>query len=234
MVIEDIMFNGGAGRLEGKLFLSQDPTNPAALILHPHPLHGNMNNKVVYKMFHTFVQNDCTVMRFNFRGVGKSEGQYDSGIGEMLDAALALDYLINKAPEASNYWVCGFSFGAWIALQILMRRPETKKFIIVAPPASSHDFSFIACPAEGLFIHGTKDEIVEETAAYELYTKLNKQRGSDVTYMPVDADHFFTDKLEEIEEIMHSYIQQSVNNAEQPIFKVRRDRKRRNKVLMEE
>lgn len=236
MAVRELMFNGAAGRLEGKVRISSDPGATAVLILHPHPLHGGtMNNKVVYRMFHSFVKLDCTVMRFNFRGVGNSEGKYDGGVGEMVDASLALDKLISLAPEAQNYWVCGFSFGAWIALQIIMRRPEVSKFIVAAPPAHNYDFSFFACHAEGLVVHGTKDTLVPEDKVYELYEKLNKQHDSQIDYAPINgADHFFTGQLDQLEEVVENYISNQLNNIiQQPVVKTRRDRRRRHKEAVE-
>ena len=73
-----------------------------------------------------------TVLRFNFRGVGRSQGEYDQGVGELSDAASALDYLQSMNPNAKHCWVAGFSFGAWIGMQLLMRRPEITGFISVA------------------------------------------------------------------------------------------------------
>ncbi len=236
MSVSELMFNGAAGRLEGKVHVATEAGAPAVLILHPHPLHGgNMNNKVVYRMFHTFVDQGCTVLRFNFRGVGNSEGKYDGGVGEMVDASIALDRLIAIAPEAQSYWVCGFSFGAWIALQIVMRRPEVSKFIVVAPPAHSYDFSFFACHAEGLFVQGTKDGIVAEEKVYELYEKINKQHDSQIEYIPINgADHFFTGQLDQLAEVMESYISAQLHTmAQQPITRTRRDRRRRPKELVE-
>ena len=139
------------------------------------------------------VKNHFSVLRFNFRGVGKSLGTFDHGQGELIDAATALDWLQSKNPEASSYWVIGFSFGAWITMQLLMRRPEIDAFIIIAPPASSYDFNFLSpCPAPGLIIQGTDDDISKESDSYKLYEKLSKQRDSKMEYSMIEnADHFF-------------------------------------------
>ena len=101
------------------------------------------------------------LLRFNFRGVGRSQGTYDRGEGELSDAASALDWLQTFNPNASACWIAGHSFGAWIGMQLLMRRPEIDGFISVAPPANLFDFSFLApCPSSGLIVHGNKDELV--------------------------------------------------------------------------
>ncbi|MBS0236600.1 MAG: alpha/beta hydrolase [Proteobacteria bacterium] len=233
--MKDVMLNGAGGRIEGKLHMSSDPSAPAALILHPHPLHGGtMNNKVVYRLFHCFVKNDCTVLRYNSRGVGKSQGKYDSGVGERVDASLLLDDLVALAPEAQNYWICGFSFGAWIAMEIVMRRPEIGNFIAIAPPAHNHDFSFFSCHAEGLIIQGTEDQIVPEEKVYDLYEKISKQHDSHIEYVPMKADHFFLDQIDQLGEVVDSYIATQVSHgAVQPIARNRRDRKRRVKEIIE-
>lgn len=227
--MREIMFNGAVGKIEGKYFHSDENNAPTALVLHPHPLHGGtMNNKVVYNVFHTLVNNKFSVLRFNFRGVGKSNGVFDHGVGELLDAATALDWLQAHNPGASSYWVAGFSFGAWIAMQLLMRRPEVNGFIALSPPADAYDFNFLSpCPAPGIIVQGTADEIVSESSVFNLYEKLSKQRNSDVEYMPIyDADHFFKGKLDELNNIIDSYLRPKINLH--PVQKkMKRDRRRR-------
>ena len=81
----DITFQGPEGRIEGKYFQAADPTAPIALVMHPHPQHGGtMNNKVTYRMFESFARCGFSVLRFNFRGVGNSEGIFDNGVGEII------------------------------------------------------------------------------------------------------------------------------------------------------
>jgi hypothetical protein len=139
-------------------------------------------------------------MRFNFRGVGKSQGEYDKGEGELADAAAALDWLQQQNPDASRTVVAGFSFGAWIGMQLLMRRPEIGRFISVAPPANKYDFSFLApCPSSGMIITGNRDSIVPEPAVKGLVTKLAKQKDLQIDYRVVEGvDHFFTGRLDDL------------------------------------
>ncbi len=170
----EVLINGPEGRLEGRYHHAKTPSAPIALLLHPHPQHGGtMNNKVVYTLFQLFVQQGFSVLRFNFRGVGRSQGSFDRGEGELSDAAAALDWLQTYNPNASACWVAGFSFGAWIGMQLLMRRPEIASFVSVAPPASMYDFSFLApCPVSGLVVQGDRDEVVAEAAVGKLVHKL--------------------------------------------------------------
>jgi len=227
--MREVMFNGPSGKIEGKYFHSEEMNAPAALILHPHPLHGGtMNNKVVYNAFHTFVNHKFSILRFNFRGVGKSYGSFDHGVGELLDAATALDWLQAHNPGASNYWVIGFSFGAWIAMQLLMRRPDLSSFVIISPPAHSYDFNFLSpCPVPGLIIQGTDDKIVPESSVINLYEKLRKQKNSDIEYASIyGADHFFKDQMEELSSAISEYIVPRIIMQQMP-KKVKRDRRRR-------
>ena len=195
----DVIFNGPEGRLEGRYQHSKRPNAPIALMLHPHPQYGGtMNNKVVYTLFHAFVRQGFSVLRFNFRGVGRSQGVFDRGEGELSDAAAALDWLQTYNENAEGCWIAGFSFGAWIGMQLLMRRPEISGFISVAPPANMHDFSFLApCPSSGLIIHGSEDKVAPPKDVQGLVDKLHTQKGILITQKTIEgANHFFTDHMD--------------------------------------
>lgn len=205
----EVIFNGAAGRLEGRYHQSSNDQAPIALILHPHPqFGGTMNNKVVYALYRAFSEQGYNTLRFNFRGVGRSEGSYDHGEGELNDAASALDWLQSVNPHASRCVVAGFSFGAWIAMQLLMRRPELDSFVAVSPSADRYDFSFLApCPVPGMIVQGLKDDIVPHTYVGKLAEKLQQQRGIKIDYCLIpDADHFFTGKLPELCRYVEGYL----------------------------
>ncbi|MEX1146823.1 MAG: alpha/beta hydrolase [Sphingomonadales bacterium] len=205
----DVIFKGPDGRLEGRYQPGKGNNAPIALILHPHPQHGGtMNNKLVYYLYQSFARRGFSVLRFNFRGVGRSQGVFDDGIGELNDAATALDWLQSFNTDASECWVAGFSFGAWIAMQLLMRRPEIRGFISVAPPANLYDFTFLApCPSSGLILHGIADDIVPESAGRELADKLKRQKNIEIDYRSVEgANHFFENKLEDFVGIIDDYL----------------------------
>ena len=111
--IKEVFIPGPAGRMEAKYYKSNKITSPIALVLQPHPQYGGtMNNKVVVDTFHAFMDNDFSVCRVNFRGVGKSDGEFDNGQGELADAAAALDWLERENFDNSQCWVSGFSFGS--------------------------------------------------------------------------------------------------------------------------
>jgi alpha/beta superfamily hydrolase len=140
--------------------------------------------------------------------VGRSQGSYDRGEGELTDAAAALDWLQTYNPNASSCWIAGYSFGAWIGMQLLMRRPEISRFISVAPPANIFDFSFLApCPASGVIIHGGRDELVTFEAVKKLADKLNAQRNINVELKVIaEANHSFQSSYEDLAPIVDGYI----------------------------
>jgi alpha/beta superfamily hydrolase len=134
----EIIFTGSAGRIEGRYHPSKVKNAPIAIVLHPHPqFGGTMNHQIIYQLYYAFVHRHFSVLRFNFRGVGRSQGSFDHGQGELSDAASALDWAQSINPEARSCWIAGFSFGAWIGMQLLMRRPEIEGFISIAPPPTS-------------------------------------------------------------------------------------------------
>ena len=156
-----------------------------------------------------------SVLRFNFRGVGRSQGSFDHGTGELSDAASALDWAQTINPEARACWVAGFSFGAWIGMQLLMRRPEVEGFISIAPPANLYDFSFLApCPSSGLIVHGEKDAVVPPKDVNTLVEKLKTQKGIVIDQQIIPgANHFFDGKLEPLMETVTGYLDMRLANV---------------------
>ncbi len=103
-----------------------------------------MNNQIVYQLFYMFQKRGFTTLRFNFRSIGRSQGEFDHGAGELSDAASALDWVQSLHPDSKSCWVAGYSFGSWIGMQLLMRRPEIEGFMSIAPQPNTYDFSFLA------------------------------------------------------------------------------------------
>ena len=200
---------GPAGRLEAKYYKSKKKTSPIALILHPHPQYGGtMNNKIVVDTFNVFLENEFSVCRVNFRGVGKSDGEFNNGQGELADAAAALDWIERENFDNSQCWISGFSFGSLIAMQLLMRRPEINRFIIISPQPNVYDFSFLSpCPTSGLVIHGKKDELVSSSSIGELKNRLDNQKGINVQFDQItDANHFFSKSEDVLKNPIEKYI----------------------------
>ena len=205
----DVIINGPEGRIEGKYHHSTSNNPNIALVLHPHPLYGGtMNNKVVYTLYHCFAALGFSVLRINFRGVGKSQGKFDEGVGELTDSACAFDWLQQHNSMIKSTWIAGFSFGSWVSSQLLMRRPEIKHFIAVSPPVAKYDFSFLSpCPTSGLVLQGNQDSIVKENDVENFIKTLLVQKCVKVEYSMLDgADHFFREKMDDFREEVNMYI----------------------------
>ena len=205
----EVIFNGPAGRIEGRYHPSKTKGAPIAIVLHPHPqFGGTMNNKIVYDLFYSFVERGFSALRFNFRGVGRSQGSFDHGAGDLSDSAAALDWVQAVTPDAKSCWIAGVSFGAWIGMQLLMRRPEIEGFISVAPPANRFDFSFLApCPSSGLIVHGDADRVAPLKDVETLVSKLKTQRGIIIEQNVIEgANHFFDGKTDELIAACSAYL----------------------------
>lgn len=205
----EVIFAGPEGRLEGRYQKGREENAPIALILHPHPqFGGTMNNKLCYEMYHMFARRGFAVLRFNFRGVGRSQGEYDQGQGELSDAATALDYIQSLNPNAPFAWVAGFSFGSWIGMQLLMRRPEIVGFLSASASANLYDFTFLApCPSSGLLIHGEHDKICSAEETKDMAEKTRTQKGRKVSFTAIEgADHFFEGHLGQFMEVAENYL----------------------------
>ncbi len=209
----DILISGPEGKIEAKYSHNPNKDSPIAIILHPDPQRGGtMNTKIVFQLYKLFVSNGFSTIRFNFRGVGKSEGNFDDGEGELSDAASVLDWLQQYNTNSKICWVAGFSFGAWVAMQLLMRRPEINGFISISPPANLRDFSFLApCPSSGLIVHGDKDTVASFESARILSEKLQKQKKVEILFKQIKgADHFYENHKDKFNSIIDEYIKKKL------------------------
>jgi len=204
----EVIITGASGRIEGRYTQGKAKDAPIALILSPHPKAGDMNNAIVAQLFLIFMRRGFSVLRFNYRGVGKSQGEFDSGIGELADAASALDWLQGTNVQARQTWMAGYQFGAYIGMQLLMRRPETDGFISVSAPTNIYDFSFLApCPASGLFLHGSGDAVTPPVEVERVVAKLRTQKGITIDYEVVEgASHYWTEHVPEVERRVAAYV----------------------------
>ncbi len=205
----EVIFVGPEGRLEGRYQPGAGDSAPIALVLHAHPkAGGSMDDPIVTELFDMFRARGFATLRFNFRGVGRSQGVYDQGIGELSDAAAALDWVQSFNANAPFCWVAGYSFGAWIGMQLLMRRPEVHGFLSVAPPMNLYDFSFLApCPASGLVINGDQDQVVPHEEVRKLTDKIRVQKNIEVQFEVLEgANHFFADRVDALIERCALYL----------------------------
>ena len=186
---------GPAGRLEA--ILEEPPDVRAAVVFaHPHPQYGGtMHTKVVYQGAKAFARIGCAVLRFNFRGVGTSEGAWDDGRGEMADFRAALDVMRSRYPDVP-LWVAGMSFGAWIALTAGANDDRVTTLVGVAPPLSRYYFEKTKTSAKPkFFIQGERDEICPLKEMYSFYSQCRDPKELVV----IDAaDHLFDGKVLEV------------------------------------
>ena len=158
--IESHRIAGPAGRLEALLEEPEEgEPREAVLVCHPHPRHGGtMHNKVVYRIARGLRSTGCVVLRFNYRGVNLSEGEYAHGDGELDDARVALQWLRERYPDLP-YSVAGFSFGSRVVLRLGCELPDVRRIIAVGFPTSYKDRSYLeGCTKRRVFIHSTNDE----------------------------------------------------------------------------
>lgn len=201
--IETLFIPGPAGRIEALLEEPEDrEPEQAALVCHPHPLHGGtMHNKVVHRMARGMRHSGHVVLRFNFRGVNLSEGKHDGGAGEVEDAQAALDLLRERYPTLP-YSLAGFSFGSRVALRLAQRCPGARRVIAVGFPALYPGLEALReCPIPRIFVHSTKDSICAPAPAYEFYQSLSGEKQ----FLWVEAaDHFFGHGLAQFEETIRN------------------------------
>ncbi|HEV2348999.1 MAG TPA: alpha/beta family hydrolase [Terriglobia bacterium] len=196
--IEKPLIQGPAGKLEA--LLESDPgTNPplATLVCHPHPVFGGtMHNKVVFHAAKAAVQLGLPCLRFNFRGVGESQGEYAEGIGERNDARAALDYLETRFPQ-TPVCVMGFSFGAWVGLAVGADDPRTIAVVGLGLPAGMMDFSFLLDVRKPkLIVQGNRDIYGTRDQVEGLFKTLHTPKR---LHWVEGGDHFFAGRLDEVQ-----------------------------------
>ena len=208
----EVIFAGPEGRLEGRYHPSDNPAAPCAIVLSPHPkAGGHMDHRIPVAMYECYKRRGFSVLRFNFRGVGRSKGEYDHGSGELQDAAYALDYLQSFNQNAPFSWVTGYSFGAWIGMQLLMRRPEVSGSVSMSLPTNTYDLAFLApCPASGLITYGSLDSVVPPEEVERAITNIRIQKGKEITGKLIEgADHFYSQNLDVALEEIEQYLDQT-------------------------
>jgi uncharacterized protein len=206
---------GPAGRLEA--ILDEPPAGrsgaggrAAVVFAHPHPQYGGtMHTKVVYQGAKALTRIGCAVLRFNFRGVGASEGTFDSGAGEMADFRAALDSMAARYPGA-RLWTAGFSFGAWVALETGAADDRVSVLIGIAPPVatsvSGQDYRFdstLVSTKPKFFVQGEADEVCPLEGMWAFYARLPEPKELVVIE---GADHLFEGKTEEVGEALEDLL----------------------------
>ena len=190
-------FRGPAGFIEGLLDDPDAAPSAIAVVCHPHPLQGGtMQNKVAYMLARAFNDMGALSLRFNFRGVGRSEGSFDKGVGETDDALAAIDWLMARHPQLP-LWLGGFSFGSFVALRAQSRR-QVARLVTVAPAVERFATGDIALPNyPWLLVQGMADDVVSPQGVLDWARSLAKPPR--IVEM-AGAGHFFHGRLNELRE----------------------------------
>ncbi len=198
---EKIFFDADGLQLEGLLFRAKAPRG--AIITHPHPLYGgNMHNNVVQAVSLAYQKAGYNTLRFNFRGVGESQGSHQGGSGEVGDVKGAVGYLAGLG--VGEIHLAGYSFGAWVIAMALKDCPEVVTAAMVSPPAAYLDHSFVSEePRVKLVITGARDDIAPPYLVEDLVKKWNP----NARYVVVQgADHFYWGKEEELTKLIYEFL----------------------------
>ena len=201
---QHFLLEGPAGVLE---VLTTTPKKVVAkgigIICHPHPLHdGAMTNKVVHTISKAFDLKGLKTVRFNFRGVGQSEGEFADGLGETDDLIAVLHWVKRTCPDLP-IWLGGFSFGALVAARGAKKIP-IQQLLTVAPAVTRCEYQtldIVHCP--WLVIQGEEDEVIAAESVYQWFEEINNQPGTEATLVKVpEASHFFHGKLIELRQLI--------------------------------
>ena len=189
-----ITLAGPAGRIEAAIELpkTEDARRAVAVIGHPHPPDGGtMSNKVVTSIAKALAELGIASVRFNFRGVGHSEGAYDAGRGETLDYLAVAQWLRSVRPDDA-LWLAGFSFGAWVALRAA-RQLAPQQMIAIAPPVGFRDFTGVLPPeCPWLVVQGEADDVVD---AQKVFDWVASAANAPTLVRMAEAGHFFHGRL---------------------------------------
>jgi uncharacterized protein len=207
-LVKNISLAGDAGKLESIYNPTDDPTF-LAVCCHPHPQHhGTMHNKVIAAAAKTLYELGGAVIRFNFRGVMASEGQYDHGTGEMDDVKTAIDFLLGEYARPLPLVVCGFSFGAWVGAKHTRRDERVSHFIGLGLPLRLFDLpSLETLTIPKLIIWGDRDEY---NALDKIQSVLKTIAEPKDVFLIENADHFFAGKLETVQQHLTNWTERYV------------------------
>src|SRR5205823_4084622 len=197
--IESHRLDRAAGEREAQLEEPEDaPPTEAVLVCHPHPLYGGtMHNKVVHRLARGLRRRGSVVLRFNFRGVGRSHGKHADGVGEIEDARAALDWLRARYPDLP-YSLAGFSFGSQVILRLGCSLGDPARLIAVGFPVKTAGAAFLrACAVPKVFIASTHDEHAPRSQMEALFVEIAAPK--QLIWIEAE-DHFFQGALDRLEE----------------------------------
>lgn len=195
---------GPSGSLEALLEVASTTPRAAAVFAHPHPLYGGtMHTRAVYHATKALARVGAVVLRFNFRGVGASDGAHDGGPGEMDDYRAALDFVAAKYPGLP-LWAAGFSFGSWVAWNVALDDDRIGLMLGLGLPVNLFDFTPVKASSRAKFlIHGDRDEVIPLREIRKFYAELHEPKELVVIE---DADHLFDGRTSEVGEAVEGLL----------------------------
>jgi len=211
-----VFLEGAVGKLEAMLWTVAPGSELdfAAVVCHPHPLFGGtMHNKVVYQAAKALHKRGIPVLRFNFRGAGRSEGQHDQGLGERQDVRVAIDYLAKEFPSRPII-LAGFSFGSWVGLRVGCEDARAIRLIGLGIPVERSDLSYLLdCKKPKLIIQGANDEFGPRKNVEAFFAKLPAPKRLEIVE---GADHFFAGRLHEVAAAIDNWLDESGTRKNEP------------------
>ena len=206
--------------------------SPCVVIFPPNPAYGgNIDNKIVKLLEEVFQKCGFSTLAVNFNQknhYNKNNNIYD----HLYSGCKVLDWLQSHNNNISFIWITGYSFGAYIAADIAIRRPEIENFILVSPLVSQDDFSFmVPSLLNGLIVLGNEDQFIKPNDVEKFYAKLNEDNKFNVELIKIDgADHKYKDKTDELFKSLENYINIKVaTRIAKPVRKKRRKRQKKEK-----
>ncbi len=201
-----LILTGPAGALEAVVSRPDQPIQTVGIVCHPHPLFGGtMNNKVVTTIAKAFNNLGLWAVRFNFRGIGKSEGSFGNAVGEVDDLLAVFDWVEASFPDY-RIWLAGFSFGSYVAARVAEMKHQVSQLVTIAPAVNHGDFTQLTgvqCP--WLVIQGDKDEVVP---AEQVMAWAESMPNTMEVIQMHDAGHFFHGRLVELREHLENSLKE--------------------------
>jgi alpha/beta superfamily hydrolase len=206
MAEEPVFFMSGTLQIQG--LLQTKPGDKGVVITHPHPLYGgSMHNNVVESLVHAYQQAGYATLRFNFRGVGSSQGKYDHGQGEREDVKAALHYLAEQGKNVVD--LAGYSFGVWVNVLTQPERDTVHRMVMVSPPVAFLDFGPPqSIPQLRLVVAGSRDEIAPPELIKTILPNWNSSARLEIIE---GADHFYGGHTAKLESILADYFASEVS-----------------------
>jgi len=201
MVEEPVLFKSIDMNMEGLLHDMQG--DKGVVITHPHPLYGgNMHNNVVESLARMYQLAGYSTLRFNFRGVGSSEGEYDNGLGEQEDVKAALHYLTRRGKRVLD--LAGYSFGSWVNALAISKVDTVDRIVMISPPVAFMNFNSVGLtPQIKLVVAGSQDQIAPPEVIEKILTSWNPEAHLVV----IDgADHFYVGYTGKLESVLAAYL----------------------------